>query len=270
MSTLCHVMLPMCQPCLISLILLGSIPAIVRADLDSRTAHAHEAFLADRRAAFTQLRDPFGVPPKAVRVPEIELNRNQTGATWRGNVVAQVFWVGQKSAEKPHEARPNAWNPHWVEHFGGIDHPQRRNGYLPADFTPRRNPFYVALPFNDLGPDQRHRPEASEVIPWYWREYRGNNHSVCKGRWLAIHHRGKICYAQWENVGPDHDDLSEYVFGGHPLPDNLKGHAGIEISPATRDFLKFRHGDRIQWRFVRAEDVPRGPWNQWKKASASQ
>lgn len=237
------------------------------ADLDERVQRAHEAFLENRRAAFTELSDPFGVPPKAKRVPEIEIDRTEPSATWRGNVVARVFWVGQKSSEKPHEARINAWDPNWADHFGGIDHPERRNGYLPADFTPKQNPFYVALPYNDIGPDQLHRPEAAEVIPWFWREFRGHGHSLCKGRWLAIHHRGKVCYAQWEDVGPHHDDHWEYVFAGKSPHGNIEGKAGIEISPAIRDFLKIRHGDRVQWRFVLSGDVPQGPWKQWRASN---
>src|SRR5690606_7202889 len=107
----------------------------------------------------------------------------------------------------------SAWDPNWVENFGGYDDPFRRNGYLPEGFVPQLNPFYIALPYNDLAPGGGHRPEARDVIPWFWTEYRGDGISVCRGRWVEIHCKGGICYAQWEDVGPFQTDHWGYVFG---------------------------------------------------------
>ncbi len=140
----------------------------------------------------------------------------------------------------------------------------RRAGYAPAAFRPKLNPFYIALPYNDIGSDFRHRPEASEVIPWFWRDYRGEGISVCKGRWVAVHKDGKVCYAQWEDVGPFQTDHWEYVFQGAEPRNNRNNGAGIDVSPAVRDFLGLRSGERVQWRFIEARDVPSGPWKGWE------
>jgi hypothetical protein len=238
--------------------------------LAERLENSHRAFLEDRRSAFQTLSSPFGVPPKA---PVVQTNDNEIfrrAAAWRGNVVATVFWVGEQPTE--HNPTPNdasAWDPNWVENFGGYDDPDRRNGFLPADFVPKLNPFYVALPYNDIGGDWRHRPEASEVIPWYWTDFQGRGISVCKGRWVAIFHRDRVCYAQWEDVGPFDTDHWQYVFRGAEPRDNRNGGAGIDVSPAVRDFLELESGDRVQWRFIDDFRVPPGPWLDWAPASLS-
>ncbi len=221
----------------------------------------HEWLLEDRRERLPALSDPFGAPEPAKIVLEPALSPYHDVASWRGNVVATVFWVGEQATENNPVANvASAWDPNWQDNFGGYDDPSRRAGYLPAGFRPRLNPFYIALPYNDLGPDGYHRPEAAQVIPWFWSEYRGAGVSVCRGRWLAIHRHGRVCYAQWEDVGPFQTDHWEYVFGGEEPRENRNGGAGIDLSPAVRDFLGLRSGDRVQWRFVEERDVPAGPW----------
>jgi hypothetical protein len=233
--------------------------------LGERLERLHEDLLDDRRAALPGLSDPFGVPPEARVVLEDPDEEFRRFRGWRGNVVATVFWVGEAPTENnPTPNYASAWDSNWTANFGGYDDPNRRDGYLPAGFTPKLNPFYVALPYNDIGKDWRHRPEASEVIPWFWRDYRGDGISVCKGRWVAIHKEGRVCYAQWEDVGPFQTDHWQYVFGGEEPRDNRNGGAGIDLSPAVRDYLQLRSGERVQWRFVEARDVPRGPWAGWE------
>jgi hypothetical protein len=59
-----------------------------------------------------------------------------------------MFWVGEPSG-KENKFIPNTcsyWDDNWQEHFGGIDDPLHRNGFYPAAFTPKQNPFYFALP----------------------------------------------------------------------------------------------------------------------------
>jgi hypothetical protein len=251
-----------------TVILLAAGPATATLEIGERLTRAHDEFLDSRRAALPELSDPFGVPAAATAVPEPSFDRIGPAGAWRGNVVATVFWVGERPTENnptPNDA--SAWDPNWEANFGGYDHPQRRDGYLPAGFTPKLNPFYVALPYNDIGTDFRHRPEAAEVIPWFWRDFDGNGLSVCKGRWVAIHRDGRVCYAQWEDVGPFQTDHWQYVFGGQPPRDNRNGGAGIDLSPAVRDYLRLQSGERVQWRFVNDRDVPPGPWRDWRPTS---
>lgn len=249
----------------LNLLALSAVLPAAGMGLGERLGERHAELLSDRREAFAHLSDPFGVPRAARVVLEDPDDAFRRFRGWRGNVVATVFWVGElPTANNPTPNHAGAWDPHWEKNFGGYDDPNRRNGYLPADFMPRMNPFYIALPYNDIGKDYRHRPEASEVIPWFWREYKGEGISVCKGRWVAIHSDSRVCYAQWEDVGPFQTDHWQYVFGPEEPRDNRNGGAGIDLSPAVRDFLQLRSGERVQWRFVEDRDVPVGPWSAWE------
>jgi hypothetical protein len=234
--------------------------------LSERLATVHGDFLDERREALPSLSDPFGVPALARVVLEVPRDDFRAAAAWKRNVVATVFWAGELPTQNnPTPNTMSAWDQNWQANFGGYDHPERRNGYLPADFVPALNPFYVALPYNDVAKGGVHRPEASEVIPWFWESYRGDGISVCKGRWVAIHHQGKVCFAQWEDVGPFEVDHFEYVFGHESPRPNRNKAAGIDLSPATRDFLNLTSGATVEWRFVEDHEVPDGPWKNWSR-----
>ncbi|MEO5915417.1 MAG: hypothetical protein ABIS50_14380 [Luteolibacter sp.] len=239
------------------------------ARLTERLESVHESFLENRREILPSLSDPFGVPAVAREVAEQPRGRFHSSEEWKRNVVATVFWVGELPTENnPTPNTQSAWDQNWQANFGGYDEPDRRSGYLPADFTPSLNPFYVALPYNDVAKGGVHRPEASQVIPWFWESYRGDGISVCKGRWLAIHHEGRVCFAQWEDVGPFEVDHWQYVFGKESPRSNRNQSAGIDLSPAVRDFLKLRSGETVEWRFAEDREVPRGPWKNWSREAA--
>jgi hypothetical protein len=232
--------------------------------LGDRLNAAHEELLGNRRDAFAKLGDSFGVPRTARVVVEPPTDGFRKSQAWKRNVFATVFWVGEAATQNnPVPNTKSAWDQNWQASFGGYDDPVRREGFAPAGFSPLQNPFYIALPYNDLGKDGRHRPEASQVIPWFWESYRGDSVSVCKGRWVAIHRGGKVCYAQWEDVGPFEVDHFEYVFGKESPRENRNLGAGIDLSPAVRDFLGLRGTERVEWRFVENHEVPAGPWKDW-------
>jgi hypothetical protein len=239
------------------------------ARLTERLVVVHARFLDERREALPALSDPYGVPAAARVVVERSRDSLRDGLGWRRNVVATVFWVGELPSE--HNPTPNkqsAWDQNWQANFGGVDSPERRDGWCPAGFTPLLNPFYVALPYNDVDRGGVHRAEASEAIPWFWEHYRGDGISVCKDRWVAIHSAGRVCYAQWEDVGPFEVDHWQYVFGHESPRANRNQAAGIDLSPAVRDFLSLRSGAKVEWRFVADAQVPRGPWHDWGGAPA--
>ena len=234
------------------------------ARLADRLNSSHEGFLDDRREVLSSLSDPFGVPAAARVVLEDPSSSLRRMAAWKRNVVTTVFWIGEQPTENnPTPNTQSSWDQNWQANFGGYDDPNSREGYLPKGFSPSLNPFYVALPYNDIGKDFRHRPEASQVIPWFWERYQGDGISVCKGRWLAIHHEGKVCYAQWEDVGPFETDHYEYVFGGEDARMNRNQGAGLDVSPAVRDYLGMASGGSVEWKFVEDYEVPRGPWKSW-------
>ncbi len=98
------------------------------------------------------------------------------------------------------------------------------------------------------------------MIPWFNKEYKGPAKSVCKGRWIAIRKGDRVCYAQWEDAGPFRTDNWQYVFGSErPLPNLNKG-AGLDVSPAIRDFLGMEDTDLTDWKFVDFDEIPSGPW----------
>jgi hypothetical protein len=80
-------------------------------------------------------------------------------------------------------------------------------------------------------------------------------------RWLEIRHSVHSCYAQWEDVGPFNSDSAGYVFGDQrPFPNANHG-AGIDVSPAVRDYLGAGSQGLVDWRFVEEVEVPARPWS---------
>ncbi len=235
-----------------------------------RSALTHEAFLEERRAIITGRVNPYLAPEITQIVeehPEYPAPWKVRTNPWHYQIRATVFWVGKRpTARNPVSNSSSSWDPDWEDSFGGYDHPFKRKGYFPSGFEPRLNPFYVALPYNDLLQGLAHRPEASRVIPWFWRSYRGPGISVCHNRWVAIHHKGRIAYAQWKDAGPFTIDDWPYVFEGKRPRSATNQNAGIDISPAVRDFLDIRGNADVDWRFVEESEVPAGPWKKWLPA----
>lgn len=232
--------------------------------LGLRLRENHQKFLESRRSLLGQLSDPYQVAPKARVVEEEPEPWIVSKTSWQRHIRATVFWVGEEPTERnptPNDA--SSWDPNWQENFGGVDDPKNRSGFLPAGFLPKQTPFYVALPYNDLAPGGGHQAEAAEVIPWFWRLNKGPNTSVCHGRWLALHRNGRICYARWRDAGPYTTDDWEYVFMGKRPRPNPNGNAGIDVSPAVRDYLGMKGNELVDWKFVGDSAVPDGPWKNW-------
>ena len=185
----------------------------------------------------------------------------------RRNIVTTYFWIGQGGT--PISATTNiksAWDSFWKKNFGGIDCPDQRKdakkfreASLPRRFAPTLNPFYVALPFNDIA-----FPKKSRKWVYWWDEdkfQKARFESQCKGRWIMIRFNNKVCYAQWEDVGPLRYDHAEYVFG-EELP-TRHSRAGLDVSPAVRDYLGLSGLDKTDWKFVEDDQVPYGPWIEY-------
>ena len=87
----------------------------------------------------------------------------QSRYPWKRQIVTTTFWVGEtptKNNPVPNDS--SCWDPHWARNYGGNDTPdtsQRTAEYIPANFTPGQNPFYVALPYNDME-NGAHKAEA--------------------------------------------------------------------------------------------------------------
>jgi hypothetical protein len=182
---------------------------------------------------------------------------------WKKEIVTTIFWIGEKPApNNPVPNRVSSWDPNWTKNYGGVDdpNPAKRSNYIPVNFTPRQNPFYCALPYNDKA-KEGHRPEAPSVVPWFNEAYQGPAVSICKGRWIAIRKGNRVAYAQWEDAGPFRTDHWQYVFGNERPKPNLNKGAGLDVSPAVRDYLGLQSTDVTDWKFVDFSEVPRGPWS---------
>jgi hypothetical protein len=179
---------------------------------------------------------------------------------WKMSIITTEFWIGEGgSSISPTDNIGSAWDENWRSHNRGNDNPDDRNGFASADHASTINPFYVALPFNDLAfPDK-----ARDWVPrsWHRPNEDGKQVSACKDRWICIKNaNGRSCYAQWEDVGPLRSDHAEYVFG-EDRPDTYT-RAGLDISPAVAQYLGIDGNRRAitSWKFVDDEDVPPGQW----------
>lgn len=184
---------------------------------------------------------------------------------WKREIVTTTFWIGEKAAKNnPVPNSASSWDEKWAAHYGGTDTPDRseRTDFRPAAFVPGQNPFYVALPYNDVQMDGL-KPEAEKIIPWFRDAYHGHGKSVCKGRWVAIRFKTRTVYAQWEDCGPFRTDHAAYVFGDERPKMNLNKGAGLDVSPAVRDCLGMKDTDVTDWKFVDFDEVPDGPWAKY-------
>ncbi len=177
------------------------------------------------------------------------------------SVLTTQFWVGEQSDESNgfipnHESY---WDDAWMTHFGGVDDPECRNGFYPCGFTPRENPFYVALPYGEYLEGSSELKDSVRSIPWFSSN---SNAPLLKNRWVEVVYNGKSCYGQWQDVGPFLTDDFGYVFGSDAPSNTFGVKAGLDISPALWDCLGLTTNEVIQWRFVDASKVPDGPWTE--------
>lgn len=226
---------------------------------------------------------------------------------WHNNIPATTFWVGELFNASLADGSQvcSTYDSQWAYHWSGVDHgkvpadakgcagsivggcdgisgakgtcstePRKGPDYWPTKATPRENPFYLDLPFDDMN-DSTGFKTRCQVIPWA-KDDPGHcgdtKNSYMKNRWVhLIGPSGRDCYGQIEDAGPSsgsayHD--SAYVFGSDDKrPANAKfGGAGADVSPALNGCLGFADldgdQDHIRWQFVDRGDVPDGPWTR--------
>jgi hypothetical protein len=188
---------------------------------------------------------------------QMQLNHHAPSYAWKTNVAANLFWIGKNGVNQ------SAWDNDWVKSNGGVDSPGDRNGFSAAAHVDKLNPFYVALPFNDLAP-----PDAARKwIPASWSRQPKDDKpvSACKDRWLEVKNgNGRVCYAQWEDAGPSGDADPDYVFG--PSVPKSGDKPALSVSPAVAQYLGLQDDtDRVSWRFVDEADVAPGQWLKYQE-----
>ena len=236
-----------------ALLLLTSAVGALRAEEQSSSPYATAADFAKyamklRETALLKVEPQVFVPTSSK--PAVQRY------SWKNNIVTTVFWIGEQAGGN--NPVPNNRS------YGGFDTPDRsdRRNYIPISFVPHENPFYCALPYNDVTHGQ-FKPEAPLVVPWFKRYYTGQGQTVCQHRWIAIRKGNRTCYAQWEDCGPFRTDHFQYVFGNEKPKPNLNHGAGLDVSPAVRDYLGLQPTDVTDWQFVDPDNVPAGPWRSY-------
>lgn len=214
-------------------------------------------------------------PPPAPTAPPVA-----SGYPWHTGIVTTTFWVGEifdpNAADGSQEI--STYDSDWLGSYGGCDGISNggcatearsaANGYFPSSMSPRENPFYLDLPYDDIN-DETGFAQRDAVIPWAaeFAGSRGNSSvSYMKNRWVQLVYQGSTCYGQIEDAGPGEYHDAAYVFGSddaRPV-NNRYGGAGMDVSPALTGCLGLPDLDGvtggIDWRFVDAGEVPSGPW----------
>ena len=223
--------------------------------------------------------------PQAGARPAAEPARARASYPWHTRIVATTFWVGEIFDPDAADGSQmiSTYDDHWYASYGGCDGRLRgdtctterrfaRNGWFPRRMTPKQNPFYLDLPYDDLNDTIGFR-RRGDVVPWATRPRYADrvddpDVSLMKNRWVQITSRGRTCYGQIQDAGPGKYHDARYVFGHRDArPASRRYHrAGMDVSPALNGCLGFRaldgDRDRVAWRFVDDRDVPRGPWRR--------
>ena len=145
--------------------------------------------------------------------------------------------------------------------YGGYDdpNPSRRQNYVPVKFTPRQNPFYCALPYNDKA-REGHRPEAPKVS------------SLVQGGLP-----GSRCFRLQGSMGRDPQRQPDRLcpvgrcraISNRSLGIRLRQRAAkTDLQPRCRARCFTRRArlswlqdtDVTDWKFVEFSEVPPGPW----------
>jgi len=228
---------------------------------------------------------------------------------WHTNIVATTFWVGELFNDSVSDGSQvcSTYDSQWAYHWSGINRGRvssdaagcagsivggcdgiasagackteartASNGFFPTHVTPKANPFYLDLPFDDIN-DTTAFKERCQVIPWakdagYAGKCGDPRFSYMKNRWVRlVGPSGRTCYGQIEDAGPSSGSLyhdTAYVFGAddaRPAQTKFNG-AGADVSPALNGCLGFAEidgdTDHVRWQFVDRSDVPDGPWTR--------
>lgn len=227
---------------------------------------------------------PGGSPSPSASAPATQAAGPGRTYPWHTDIVSTTFWVGEIFDPNASDGSQvlSTYDGKWERHYGGCDgvsshgkcETERRtaaNGYRPSDMTPKENPFYLDLPYDDIN-DRTGFADRDRVVPWADDEPYASHHgdqsfSYMKNRWVEIRKGSQVCYGQIQDAGPGQYHDAAYVFGSddaRPANKRYNG-AGMDVSPALNGCLGFAElngeDDHVDWRFVEAADVPSGPWS---------
>ncbi|GAA3865579.1 hypothetical protein GCM10022381_06610 [Leifsonia kafniensis] len=234
-------------------------------------------------APVTSAAPPAAATDVAAVAPVTSTGTGSSSHPLHTGIVATTFWVGEifdANAEDGSQML-STFDANWFENFGGCDgvatsgtcSTETRtaaNGFFPSSMTPKQNPFYLDLPYDDVNDSTAFQNRGTDV-PWandaaYAGQAGDASVSLMKNRWVKMMKDGQTCYGQIADAGPGEYHDAAYVFGGNDArPANARyGGAGMDISPALTGCLNFADingaSEKLDWQFVEAADVPAGPW----------
>jgi hypothetical protein len=230
---------------------------------------------------------PSGGGAREPHSSALTVNVHNAGSAYpvHTDITSTVFWIGEPQGNGSSESNAlSAYDDKWEQHYGGYDNyqvvrtpPDYDNG---LGFTPAENPFYLDLPYDDIN-DAHAFADRWSVVPWAPRylshRSAGGAFSLMKNQWVKIWRTVDgvtyTAYGQIEDAGPYVYDDEAYVFGTqNARPESqLANNAGLDVSPALRDYLHFtgvnladqQNGDsnKVDWQFVGNGHLPPGPWS---------
>jgi hypothetical protein len=201
-------------------------------------------------------------------------------------IVATSFWVGEIFDPDASDGSQmiSTYDDDWYARYGGCDgkvngtgvkacQTERRTApdFWPTSMTPKENPFYLDMPFDDLNNSTAYSARGT-VVPWandpgYAGHAKDQRFSYMKNRWVKLTKGDRTCYGQIQDAGPGRYNDQAYVFGTSNTPQNKRyGGAGTDVSPALTGCLGFTELDGITqgigWTWVENTQVPAGPWTK--------
>ena len=186
---------------------------------------------------------------------------------WKTDIVTTVFWIGEHADRE--QSRSES------QEFLGLATGRAITAVTTAPIphggttTSRsissrgRIRFTVALPYNDVTHGQ-FKPEARD---WSFRGF--DRHSCSRGIRFAKIAGSRSAEAigsatrNGKIVGRSAPTISNTFSRTNARRPNLNHGAGLDVSPAVRDYLGLRTDVLTDWQFVEVRDVPPGPWRNY-------
>jgi len=79
--------------------------------------------------------------------PAFSLSTGEDGGSWKENIVATTFWIGEPTSSGSPSNTSSAWDSGWMAHYGGEDSPTQRVGGKPREGVTKRTDVLIVGEF---------------------------------------------------------------------------------------------------------------------------
>src|SRR5205809_4132 len=109
---------------------------------------------------------------------------------------------------------------------------------------------------------ERYSWKKNIVTTVFWIGERPSGNNPVPNRVSSWDKNWSRSYGGFDDPNPAHrNNYWQYVFGSERPKPNLNKGAGLDVSPAVRDYLGLDETDVTDWRFVEFSEVSHGPWS---------